>query len=30
LHLQSAMHALNTALVGVIAAVACGEGKRKA
>ena len=30
LHLQSAMHALNTALVGVIAAVACGEGKRAA
>lgn len=26
-HLQSAMLALNTALVGVIAAVACGEGK---
>jgi hypothetical protein len=30
LHLQRAMHALNTALVGVIAAVACGEGKRAA
>jgi hypothetical protein len=30
LHLQSAMHALNTALVGVIAAVACGEAKREA
>ena len=26
-HLRSAMLALNTALVGVIAAVACGEGK---
>jgi len=26
-HLQSAMSVLNTALVGVIAAVACGEGK---
>lgn len=26
-HLQSAMAALNTALVGVIAAIACGEGK---
>ena len=26
-HLQSAMLALNTVLVGVIAAVACGEGK---
>jgi hypothetical protein len=28
LHLQSAMRALNCALVGVIAAIACGEGKR--
>jgi hypothetical protein len=27
LHLQSAMRALNSAIVGVIAAVACGEGK---
>jgi len=27
LHLQRTMHALNTALVGVIAAVACGEGR---
>jgi hypothetical protein len=27
LHLQSAMRALNCALVGVIAAIACGEGK---
>jgi hypothetical protein len=30
LHLQSVMHALNAALVGVIAAVARGEGKRAA
>lgn len=28
-HLQSAMSALNTALIGVVAAVACGEEKTK-
>jgi hypothetical protein len=30
LHLQHTMHALNTALVGVIAAVACREGRKVA